>query len=207
MNSVFVLYKSYLIQKATQDGRPFKLPSDDSTLVTRNDYKLFLGLDKLLKDSKLTVHEYKLFMICARNHLQGSFYISSILDYFNVILKEYKEREVPTENVVIKEIQSGFKKLEEFVIINNIRSILDMSRGNPPSILKLWKEGTISDIVLVHLIDLSELKRKSWFPVYCATLYPNINKIKSIISYNSDIKECLVFESKKLADIMKAFVK
>lgn len=208
MSNILELYKTYLVQKATQEGRPFRLPKNEDTLVNRKDYKLFLGLLKLLNDSKLEVKSYRHFMQSAREHLQGEFYISSILEYYPVIYKEFSEKKSDQLWIpLLKEIKNSFEKLEEYVIINNIRSLDEMNIGNPPTVLKMWKEGVIKDIVVVYILNLEMLKRKSWFKVYCAGLYQNINKLKSMITYNSEIKECLIIETEKLNDIMKAFVK
>lgn len=208
MNNVLELYKNYLIQKATQEGRPFRLPKNSNTLVDRKDYKLFLGLLKRLTDSEVEYRSYKHFMRAAREHLQGEFYISSILEYYDVIYKEFSEsKEDQSWCNLIKKIKNSFKKLEEYVIINNIRTVEEMNIGNPPIILKMWKEGKVEDIVLVYMLNLDALKRKSWFKVYCSGLYQNINKLKSMIAYNPEIKECLIIEMETLNDIMKAFVK
>ena len=59
----FDIYKEYLINVAKKEGRPFRLPKDESKFIERPDYTLFYGLMKELekKDIK-SLKDMKEFM-------------------------------------------------------------------------------------------------------------------------------------------------
>jgi hypothetical protein len=206
--AILEIYKEYLIQKAFQDGRPFRLPKSDATLLKRTDYKLFCGLHKALQTSKITKkREQKIFMETARLHLKSEFYIGEILQYFDAIHAEYLDTKEPDWSELYKEIKNGYKKIEEYAIINDKRTIESMNIGNPSPLLKMWKSRKVCDVLLVYVIDINTIRNKAWFKVYCGSLNQSLSKIKSIIAHNEEVKHELEKGLVKLNASLKAFAK
>jgi hypothetical protein len=201
------IYKQYLVQMAYQEGRPFRLPKTDATLLKRTDYRLFRGLQKELNSEEIEKREINKFMETARRHLKGELYIGSILQYFDAILKEYKSSKEPQWSELLGQIKSGFTTIEEYAIMNNKRTIASMNIGNPSPLLKMWKSGKVCDALLVYIIDINTIRNKGWFKVYCGSLNQNLSKVKSIIQYNEEVKYELEKGLVRLNKSLKAFEK
>lgn len=200
------LYKDYLVQKAFQDGRPFRLPKTDKTLIQRTDYKLFVGLKKELNESGVTNKpEQTRFMETARAHLRGEFYIGNVLEYYNAIYKEYMDTREPDWEETLKEIKSGYKTIEEYAIMNNKRTIESMNIGSPSPLLKMWKSSKVNDLLLVYVIDINTIRSKAWAKVYCGALLQRLSKLKSITVHNTEVKQALEKGLVKLNRNLKAF--
>ena len=173
----FSVYKSYLVQLAKRSGRPFRIPESYQSLETRNDYKLFLCLSEKLHDSGLTRRNLSKFFENA-DKIVLEFYVVNILKDYDEIIKIYNSViEINDEDIKLKIIDS-FNFLREYCHINNIKTYAELYEGNPPIILKLWKNKKIIEEILAVMFDFNNVKKKTWYRVYCGSVENNINKIR-----------------------------
>jgi len=182
---LLLVYREYLIQVASREGRPFRLPTTTNTLRDRADYRMFAALAHRLEDKEIdSVKKIKKFMAVAERVTVNSFHVSEIIGNFDNLLEHYrneKEETVDDKKLVIKK---AFDYLEEYCIMNEL-SYDDLFKGSPPVILKIWKEGNISDEVLLFMFDINIMKKKTWYKIYCGNL---ISKAKHVLeSINSNV--------------------
>ena len=178
-NSLLSIYQEYLVQVAERECRPFRLPKNTSSLEKRNDYSFFLVLEKKLADNDVeTRPQLKRFMKIAGEEI-GDFHISYVVDDFDKLLKTYKTKKVGTDEDEKVRIKKAFDFLAEFCIMNRINTIEELAIGSPPTILKLWKEGKIGELIVVKLFDLSQIRKKVWARAYCGELLSRMSKLKT----------------------------
>jgi len=134
-NTVFNLYRSFLVKIAEREGRPFRLPKSIKTLEERPDVSFFYVLDKKLRTNDITKKpKVDLFMGIAINELQCR-HISDIVDNFNDIFCKFKEYKEDTFTDTKKKIKIAFDNLIKYCIINDIENEEELKRGNPPMIM------------------------------------------------------------------------
>jgi hypothetical protein len=181
---VFTVYRFYLTQLAEREGRYFKIPKAFKTLEDRNDFSSFCVLAGKLQTNGITEHAaLATFMECASTCMPH-FYIINILTEFDTLLlnfKAFKRIEVTR----VDRIKKAFDSLKEYAILNNMKSMDEFKKGEPPILLKLWKGGHIDEATLVFLLDFESLKKKTWYIAYCGNLAGKVSKIKKDI--NSDV--------------------
>jgi hypothetical protein len=78
--------------------------------------------------------------------------------------EEYKNIKEDTEVETKNKIKVAFDNLIKYVIINKIKDPIELEKGNPTEILKLWKKGELDERVLVKVYDLKKIKTKP-FPL------------------------------------------
>ena len=157
----FDIYKEYLINVAKKEGRPFRLPKDESKFIERPDYTLFYGLMKELekKDIK-SLKDMKEFMSNARWYLENSFYIRHIVDNVEFIIK-YQQNNENKETMKFDSfaiIKKSFETLTETCLLENIK-YENINIGSPSLLLKLWKKGKVDKVTTVYLGDLKDYKQ------------------------------------------------
>jgi hypothetical protein len=183
-SSVFILYKAYLVKVAEREGRPFRLPKNTKTLEERSDLSFFIVLEKKLKEKQVTQKKkIETFLEVSSKELE-SFHVTDIVDNFDRLYAKYKDYKEDTTVETQRKIKVAFDNLINYCIINNIESENDLKKGNPPTILKLWKEGGLDDRVLISIFDLSKIKSKPWFRVYCGELASKYKKLATNINNN-----------------------
>jgi len=190
------LYKEYLISLATREGRPFNLPKSILTLKERSDFILFITLSYNMKNHNITTDKkIKKFMEIAEKHVTDNFHVSNINKDFEDIIKKYTSKKDKTENDELLEIKKSFDFLEETCLIEKMK-YNDLFKGNPPPILKYWKEEKITDVVLLFMFDIEKMKKKTWFKIYCNDL---IFKSKTILkNINTNVNLYSFLESEQL---------
>jgi hypothetical protein len=200
-SKVFNLYKSYLVKVAQREGRPFRLPKNTKTLEERSDLSFFIVLEKKMKD-KLIDHKkkYETFFEVASKELE-SFHISDIVTNFETLLPKYQDYKEDTLIETKRKIKVAFDNLTKYVIINNIESEDVLYKGSPPKIMKLWKEGAIDERVLVSMYDMSKVKSKPWFRVYCGELASKYKKLTTNINNNVNLSSFIEGELVKFKTI------
>jgi hypothetical protein len=180
----FELYKQYLVQIATKEGRPFRLPKNVSALDKRTDASFFYALQKKLEQNGVSdKRKIQLFMETACKKL-SVFHISDILDGFEEVFNTFKNTKEDGLKEKKEKILKAFVYLKEYSIINNINTYEDLTKGSPPILLKLWKQGKLDDRVIVTLIDFNMMKKKPWYRIYCGALIPKIKNISDEIRNN-----------------------
>ena len=82
-------------------------------------------------------------------------------------------------------IRKSLNNLEDYCILNNVKSFNALLEGNPPTLVKLWRNDIIDDNIFVYLIDIEEFMKKKWFKIYCSSLTRyKVDKIKQRILDN-----------------------
>jgi hypothetical protein len=201
--SVLDLYKAYLVNVAKKEGRPFRMPNDSSTLEERPDFKFFIVLDRMLK-SKLINNNKKInkFIDFAYSKLDN-FHVIDIVDNIERLSEEYKNIKEDTEVETKNKIKVAFDNLIKYVIINKIKDPIELEKGNPPEILKLWKKGELDERVLVKVYDLKKIKTKPWFRAYCGELASSYSKIEKNINNDVNISSLIEGELLRYKTIFK----
>jgi len=197
----FTIYKQYLVQLASLEGRPFSLPKTNVTMLERSDSHFFYALTKKLKDKAITnTKQITVFMETARK-TETDFHISDVVKNFQVIWDKYKLIKEDTTKETKNKIKKAFEFLTEYCIINDINRYEDLLKGSPPVLLKLWKRGSVDERVLISLFDFDKIKRKPWYRVYCGDLVPRIGRISKQIGNNVELSSFIEGELVKFKEI------
>lgn len=174
----FTVYKIYLIQLAKRMGRPFCVPKEYKALMERNDYKLFMFLsDKLKNNGIYSEKQINKFFECA-GEITLEYYVVDFLKDFDRIIELFKNKKEITQDERLLKIKKSFDYLKEYCLLNNVKDLNELCVGNPPIILKLWKNNKIMAEVLAVTFDCESIKKKTWYRIYCGNLQQNINKIR-----------------------------
>ena len=180
---LYKVYDAYLREVAKIEKRGCRPPKSLEALYERNDCNFFYVLEKMLLRNKISnTSEIRMFMETANDNLL-TFNMLEIVADFDKIIKKYNEfiKYNSTEEK-IKRVKLTVAFLEEYVIINKLKSWDELRVGNPPLILKLWKEDKVDEIVLAKIFDFDLVKKKTWYKIYCKQIS---RKIKSIIDENN----------------------
>jgi hypothetical protein len=198
---VSLIYRSYLANLAKKENRPFRIPKDImGSLEKRNDYRLFYGVSKRFIEDKIQVDR---FMSCAYDHLSNNFYIAEILNEYKIIKQIYDSYTIGSDKEKkIKEIKKAFQFLEEYCIMKGVKDGNELLKGNPPLILKFWKEKKINSITLISLFDINTIRKKSWSKLYAGQLISNYGVLSKQIDECELIQEALRNGFVKLSKVL-----
>lgn len=198
---IFDVYKSYLIKIAQREGRPFRLPKNTKSLEERQDSSFFVVLSKKLKEKHINEKKrIEKFIEVSEKKLEV-FHITTLVTNFDDLYESYKEFKEDNFIETKRKIKIAFDMLINYCIINNIESEEELIKGNPPLILKIWKEGKLDERVLVTIYDLGKLKTKPWFRVYCGELASKYVKLEKSIKNNVDLSSFIEAEQLKFKTI------
>lgn len=188
--SMLKLYRCYLVALSKCKGRPFNLPKTIDSLLVRPEYKLFKQLNYLLEKEGITKQEdVSRFMRLSGEFINSdSYHVTQVISDFPEILKFVKSYKEPDEEELCRYIQRSFSFLYEYMLVNDVSDKQELCVGNPPLILKFWKNKKVHELVLVSMFRFSELRNKTWFNIYCnyftkskvAELRAKITKSKSV---------------------------
>jgi hypothetical protein len=196
---LFHVYKQYLVQIASKEGRPFRLPTSITSLEKRTDAPFFYVLkDKLIKHGIKKYSDITRFFELAVKQLH-TFHITDIIDNFNDLYEVYnKTKNDNTLEAKKNKIKKAFAFLTEYAIIKDINTYEDLLKGSPPILLKLWKQGKLDDRMIVTLIDFDKIKKKVWYRIYCGEIASKINRLKDEIGANVELVSTIENELLKL---------
>jgi len=197
----FQVYKQYLVQVAVKEGRPFALPKSVDTFEKRTDKSFFYVLAKKLNADGVKINKLTQYMEVACSKLTY-FHITDIINNYKEILEAFKTIKEHTKEDDIKGIKIAFDFLKEYSIINNI-TLDDLKKGSPPTILKLWKQGRIHDLALVALLDFNQIKKKSWYRIYCGKIIPKLKSLESRLKNDVELNSYIECELVKINSILK----
>lgn len=184
---LLTLYSEYLITLAKVNSRPFRLPQNLNSLKAKNyEYMMFINLKRLLEKNNITQREtIRKFMESSSYYLdKGSFFVSNIVESYDEIIKVFDKKDILT-TLDKESIRKSLNNLEDYCILNNVKSFNALLEGNPPTLVKLWRNDIIDDNIFVYLIDIEEFMKKKWFKIYCSSLTRyKVDKIKQRILDN-----------------------
>lgn len=201
----FMVYKKYLIKVAEKMGRPFTIPETYETLQKRNDYQLFLILSEKLKNSGIDNSRSVDKFFSTASEIVSGFYVVDILKEYDTIKEANSKKKVLTEEETLIEIKKSFDFLKEYCLLNKIHNLEELSNGSPPIILKLWKNKKIREELLAVLFDIENVKKKTWYRIYCGGAEKIINRTRRDSRLSSFLNDELVkIKEEIVLDIRKA---
>lgn len=178
--NLFNFYKEYLKGLAFVKGRPYKEPKTlDSLYKREGEKKLFFKIVTLLRQSEIQERKsYKKFIdVCLYMLKEEEYHVSLMINDFEKLMRRYDNF-----NDIYKDEKESIVKsmafLEEYCIINEFKEHKDIMQGNPPPIVRLWKQKKIDTYTFVYIFDISSIAKKRWAKIYLGTL--NCNKAKNI---------------------------
>jgi len=177
-NFPFVVYKKYLVQVARKENRAFRLPKTNHKFLERNDYKLFVRLATVLYENGIiTQGRVDAFLEYSRTQLED-FHVTDILADVNNLIKLFKKIKQETTGDLQNKVRKSFDNLKEFIILKHINNYEELNKGQPPLILKLWKEGLIIEEVIACIYDFDAIKKRPWARLYCGDIISRVPKIR-----------------------------
>jgi hypothetical protein len=167
MNSLR-FYHEYLKILARIEGRPYRLPKDLDNLKRKTPgiYKILNIITYRLKENDIREKRtYIKFLKVAEVILKRDFNLQNILASFDILIKKFDS----FDNIYREEgrlIKKSFTFIEEFCMMNKIKNKNDLFVGNPPLIVKWWKQKKIDDYTFAELFDVRTVISKRWAKIY-----------------------------------------
>ena len=208
------LYHEYLRGIAYVRGRPFKLPKSLDSLGKNNpgEKKLLFGLVKRLKQSQITQQRTfeKFITVCKRMYSDDQFHLRTFLDDFDKIMVKFKNFD-KMFNEEGRMIDNSFSEIEEYCVMYKITEEQKLRVGNPPPLVKLWKQKKIDDYSFAFIFDVGTIRKQRWAKIYLGSYtvvkQTNLKKFISDNTYLSTVMQNNIAKFQRLFKGVKEYGK